>query len=266
MKILIELPSWLGDAVMTTPAIENIINYYDDSQVTLIGSTISVEALKHHPKVKRTYVLKKNLVSLYKLAKNLGEFDAFFSFRSSFRARVLKLFIQSHMKYQIKTGKYNDCHHVEKYNRFINNCLNTNFSAGKLSINRDLELKINQLLKVKEIDQIILSTDDKKIIKYLQKLNKKKIKIDIRPKKLASSKTKTENFNAISSRNVYFVDSGGFLKSSVYDRENLSSGKYFNGPAIIDHFDTTTLIPRNSSFIIDSLQNIIISLGEQNGR
>ena len=56
-----------------------------------------------------------------------------------------------------------------------------------------IELKINQLLKVKEIDQITTSTDDKKIIKFLQKLNKKKIKIDIRPKKLASSKTKTDD-------------------------------------------------------------------------
>ena len=56
-----------------------------------------------------------------------------------------------------------------------------------------IELKIIQLLKVKEIDQITLSTDDKKIIKYLQKLNKKKIKIDIRPKKLASRKTKTDD-------------------------------------------------------------------------
>ena len=56
-----------------------------------------------------------------------------------------------------------------------------------------VELKIIQLLKVKEIDQIIMSTDDKKIIKYLEKLNKKKIKIDIRPKKLASSKTKTDD-------------------------------------------------------------------------
>ena len=36
-----------------------------------------------------------------------------------------------------------------------------------------IELKINQLLKVKEIDKIIMSTDDKKIIKFLQKLNKK---------------------------------------------------------------------------------------------
>jgi len=144
MKILIELPSWLGDAVMTTPAIENILNYYDDSQVTLIGSSISVEALKHHPKVKKTYILKKNFVSAYKMAKNLGEFDAFFSFRSSFRARFLKLFVHSVIKYQIKKRKYNDCHQVEKYNRFINHCLNTNFSAGKLSINRDLVLNVNK--------------------------------------------------------------------------------------------------------------------------
>jgi len=27
MKILIELPTWLGDAVMATPAIENLANY-----------------------------------------------------------------------------------------------------------------------------------------------------------------------------------------------------------------------------------------------
>ena len=144
MKILIELPTWLGDAVMATPAIENIINYYDDSQVTLIGSTISVEALKYHPKVKKTYVLKKNFVSLYKLAKSLGEFDTFLSFRSTYSARYLKFFIQSDNKYQLKSKKYNDCHHVEKYNRFINDCLNTNFPAGKLNINRDLEFKVNK--------------------------------------------------------------------------------------------------------------------------
>ena len=27
MKILIELPSWLGDTVMATPAIENLIKF-----------------------------------------------------------------------------------------------------------------------------------------------------------------------------------------------------------------------------------------------
>ena len=42
MKILIELPSWLGDAVMATPAIENLAGYYDNPEITLLGSDISV--------------------------------------------------------------------------------------------------------------------------------------------------------------------------------------------------------------------------------
>ena len=57
MKILIELPTWLGDAVMTTPAIENLSSYYDQPEITLIGSFASVEMLKNHPKVVKVCVL-----------------------------------------------------------------------------------------------------------------------------------------------------------------------------------------------------------------
>ena len=45
MRILVELPSWLGDAVMATPAIENLINYYFDSEVILVGSLSSIRIL-----------------------------------------------------------------------------------------------------------------------------------------------------------------------------------------------------------------------------
>ena len=69
MRILIELPTWLGDAVMTTPAIENLVNYYDESEVILIGSYISIEALKNHPKISKTYVIKKKYTSIYKISK-----------------------------------------------------------------------------------------------------------------------------------------------------------------------------------------------------
>ena len=37
MKILIELPTWLGDGVMTTPAIENIVNHYGEAEVSIVG-------------------------------------------------------------------------------------------------------------------------------------------------------------------------------------------------------------------------------------
>jgi len=85
LKILIELPTWLGDSVMVTPSIENIVNFYNDVEITFIGSFISIEALKKHPKVVKTVVLDKKYTSLYKISRDLGSFDAFFSFRSSTR-------------------------------------------------------------------------------------------------------------------------------------------------------------------------------------
>ena len=138
MKILIELPSWLGDVVMATPAIENIVNYYNQAEITLVGSFISIEILKNHPKIAKSEVLDRKYKSLYKISKNLGKFDAFFSFRSSFRSRIFKLFISSHQKYQFEKNRYQNCHQVEKYNSFINDCLNTDYKAGKLSINPNL--------------------------------------------------------------------------------------------------------------------------------
>ena len=137
MKILIELPAWLGDCVMTTPAIENIANYYNEPEIILIGSFASVETLKNNPKVAETHILDKKYMNLYKLAKKLGEFDVYFSFRSSLRAKLFKLLILSKNKYQFNKYEYRNLHQVEKYNNFVNDSLNTNFSAGKVSLYRD---------------------------------------------------------------------------------------------------------------------------------
>ena len=132
MKLLIELPTWLGDCVMATPAIENIVNFNNDVQITFIGSFVSVEALKNHPKVVKTVVLDKKYRVLYKTARNLGEFDYFFSFRSSLRTKFLKFLISAKNKYQFDKNKYQHRHQVEKYNDFINDSLDINFPPGKL--------------------------------------------------------------------------------------------------------------------------------------
>ena len=95
MKILIELPTWLGDAVMATPAIENLANFYNDVEITFIGSFVSIEAMKNHPKVVKTIVLDKKYTSLYKISRDLGNFDAFFSFRSSIRSKFLKFLMSA---------------------------------------------------------------------------------------------------------------------------------------------------------------------------
>lgn len=132
MKILIELSTWLGDAIMSTPAIESISNYYHNPQITLIGSSISIEALANHPNVVKTEILNKEYLSLYITAKKLGEFDAFYSFRSSFRTNFLKFFINSNIKHQFNKNLYKNRHQVEQYNEFINDCNNTKIPAGPL--------------------------------------------------------------------------------------------------------------------------------------
>ncbi len=134
MKILIELPTWLGDAVMATSAIENIINFYNDVEITFIGSFVSIEALKNHPKVVKTLILDKKYTSLYKIAKELGNFDVFFSFRSSIRTKFLKFLISAKKKYQFDKNKYQNRHQVEKYNDFVNDSLSIDLTAEKLQI------------------------------------------------------------------------------------------------------------------------------------
>lgn len=132
MKILIELPTWLGDTVMATPAIENLVNHFKNVEITLLGSLVSIAALKNHPKVFKTYVLEKKYINLYKTLKNFDEFDVFFSFRSSLRSKFIKLCISSKSKYQFDNKKYINNHQVEKYNNFINDSLNINSFASKL--------------------------------------------------------------------------------------------------------------------------------------
>jgi len=134
VKILIELPTWLGDAVMATPAIENLANFYNDVEITFIGSFVSIEAMKNHPKVVKTIVLDKKYTSLYKISRDLGNFDAFFSFRSSIRSKFLKFLMSAKNKYQFDKNNYQNRHQVEKYNDFVNDSLSIDSTAKKLQI------------------------------------------------------------------------------------------------------------------------------------
>ncbi len=97
MKILIILPNWLGDAIMTTPAIELLSHYYPQAKFTLLGSYVSIEALKHHPKCEKALVdetkkASSRLVATYKLAKELGVFSMVVNFRSQLHASLLSYF------------------------------------------------------------------------------------------------------------------------------------------------------------------------------
>ncbi|MDR3260121.1 MAG: acylneuraminate cytidylyltransferase family protein [Fusobacteriaceae bacterium] len=55
-----------------------------------------------------------------------------------------------------------------------------------------LEIKLQQLLKIPQITEIFLSTNDNLIIEYVNSLNNSKIILDIRPEYLCTSATSTD--------------------------------------------------------------------------
>ncbi len=149
MKIIIEPPTWIGDAVMATPAIENLISFYNDARISIVGSSRSIEIFKNHPKIENVIFFGKNYASIYSTSKSLGKFDIFFSFRNSFRSNVFKLLVSCRKKFQFIDIKENKFHYVEKYNNFVNQSLKSNFPAGHLKIFQ--EENLNPLIKGKPI-------------------------------------------------------------------------------------------------------------------
>lgn len=61
-----------------------------------------------------------------------------------------------------------------------------------------------------------------------------------------------------SSRNVYFAEAGGWSDVPIYERERLLHGDRFDGAAIVEQMDTTTVVPPGSEVTVDRMGNLII--------
>lgn len=211
MRILIELPTWLGDAVMASAAVEAIAKYtafgagnltgkfadlgerdfsfssqnfgsvtqeiqifkngaanLDDKfdadcgvnltaseqenqnpqnlkketqepvKIVFFGSFAACELFKAHPSCERVIVdsSKKAKFRLWRLfwqAKNLGKFDAAFSFRSSFASKILLFGARARRKFIFQ--KNNDsAHQVQKYLKFVKAALNLKRADDELKL------------------------------------------------------------------------------------------------------------------------------------
>ena len=139
VKIFIEVPTWLGDAVMTTPAFENIANHYPDCQITLFGSKVSTQALAKHPniiKIIEDQSKKKGFryANLYNLAKSLPKFDIALSFRRQLSSKFLIWALQAKQKGVYKRLTQSIQHQVIHYNDFINTILQIDTIPAKLQL------------------------------------------------------------------------------------------------------------------------------------
>ena len=94
MTILIILPNWLGDAVMATPAIEALCVAYPEAKLTLVGSYVSIEALKYHPQCTRSFIDEtkqsgNRFLNTYRFAKELGVHDMAITFRNQLHSSLI---------------------------------------------------------------------------------------------------------------------------------------------------------------------------------
>ena len=139
LKILIEIPTWLGDAVMTTPAIENIVTIYPQCELIVFGSFVSTKLFLSHPNVMHIVIdeSKKEgnrYINLYRYAKSIGEVDLALSFRKNFTTKFFLFFVSAPKKYIYQRYSDEQIHQVIRYNDFVNKSLLRQTQPDKLKI------------------------------------------------------------------------------------------------------------------------------------
>ncbi|HIP11883.1 MAG TPA: glycosyltransferase family 9 protein [Arcobacter sp.] len=154
-NIFIEIPTWLGDAVMATPAIENIVKKFPSCKLTIFGSFVSTRLFLNHPNVQNIIIddskSKGNrYINLYKLAKKVGQVDLAFSFRKNITTKILLFFINAKEKYIYARYTKDEIHQVIRYNDFINKSIDiSTFPANlKIYLNKTEEIKTKPTLGI----------------------------------------------------------------------------------------------------------------------
>jgi N-methylhydantoinase A len=63
---------------------------------------------------------------------------------------------------------------------------------------------------------------------------------------------------ATSRRDVYFAEAGGYGDCPIYDRYALGAGAHLAGPAVVEEFDSTTVVHPGYGLRVDEHGNLII--------
>ncbi len=105
---------------------------FKESKMLKNNEHFSFELVLQAPKEKGFLAPFKRLLNLRKLAKNLGEFDYAFSFRSASSARILLFFLRAKHKFIFDKKQNKDAHQVLKYLAFVENALNLKANSSEL--------------------------------------------------------------------------------------------------------------------------------------
>lgn len=99
MKILVRLPNWLGDVVMSIAFINKLKDIHRDSTIDIIIKEELEDIVRFLPQVRHTYLYSrtkhKNILQKYKFAREIRaneKYDLFFTLPNSFSSAFIGFF------------------------------------------------------------------------------------------------------------------------------------------------------------------------------
>jgi len=138
-RAFIELPTWLGDAVMASCAIENLVRANPNVKITFFGAFAATKLYENHPNCEKIVIdeskkAKFRLLNLASSMRNLGEFDVAISFRGSFASKFGLKFLKSKRKFSFDK-KIAAHHQAQKYAKFACQALKIEQNFDDLRLN-----------------------------------------------------------------------------------------------------------------------------------
>ncbi len=95
-KILVRAPNWVGDGVMSTPALAVLRSHFTEAEITVLAKPAVAALLSNHPDIDRIIVYEKHgkdagLFGFFRLAFRLRQeqFDLAFLIHNAFEAALL---------------------------------------------------------------------------------------------------------------------------------------------------------------------------------
>jgi N-methylhydantoinase A len=82
------------------------------------------------------------------------------------------------------------------------------------------------------------------------------------PQAAEARKPSSPTLGALKGTRRVFFEPGKAVKTTVYDRDKLAVGTVFTGPAIIEQFDATTVVPHGWRVMVDRYGNLILEREE----
>ena len=166
MKILVRLPNWLGDMVMSVGFIDQLQRFYPDAEVSVIAKKGIHELLPFFPHIKHSFIFDKKdhpgMKGLWKFGKmieKVQKFDLFFCLPESFSSAFMgyatgakkRIGYKKELRNILLTHAYNKeegLHRVEEYASLLRKFAAKPVSDINVSLQHQFERKDHVVVNI----------------------------------------------------------------------------------------------------------------------